>query len=74
MPVIKRGKIGTLVKPSMKAVKRGPAGDQWTAYDIHTTEGGLIHLQDKARAKEVFAANQRVYAKRLARKKEKGIK
>ncbi len=72
--VLKRGNINTLVKPSMKAVKRGPAGDQWTAYDIHTMDGGLIHLQDKAHAQRVFEANQRVYEKRLARKKEKGIK
>lgn len=74
MAVIKRGKIGTLVKPSMKAVKRGLKGNEWTAYDIHTMDGGLIHLKDKRHAKEVFAANQRSYAKRLARKQEKGIK
>lgn len=72
--ILKRGKVGTLMKPSMKAVKRGQPGNQWTAYDIHTTEGDLIHLQDKAHAKRVFEANQRVYAKRIARKKEKGIK
>jgi hypothetical protein len=72
--VLKRGNINTLVKPSMKAVKRGQKGNQWTAYDIHTTEGGLIHLQDKAHAQRVFEANKRVYAVRTAKKKEKGIK
>ena len=72
--ILKRGKVGTLIKPSMKAVKRGRPGNQWTAYDITSTEGDLIHIQDKAHAQRVFEANQRVYAKRLARRKEKGIK
>jgi len=72
--ITKRGKVGTFMKPSMKAVKRGRQGNSWTAYDIHTVEGDVIHLQDKAHAQRVFEANQRVYAVRLAKRKEKGIK
>ena len=57
-----------VLKPSKKVVWRGQKGNKFRVYQIRTTEGNIISIQNRAQAFRVYNANVRVYKKRISKK------